>query len=113
VPDQPARITIRAEQRANHWVFSVADNGIGINPRFFEKIFVMFQRLHARESYTGTGVGLAVCKKITLAHNGRIWLESKVGCGTTFFFTLSKPNQLAAPRPVIGTHATSAHRAAA
>ena len=82
------RIRIRAERDDKYWKFSVKDDGIGIEPQYFDKVFMVFQRLFDQEEYPGTGIGLAICKKIVERHQGAIWLNSKVGKGTTFYFTL-------------------------
>ena len=85
----PPKIHIGASQEESRWHFSISDNGIGIDAKYFDRIFVVFKRLHSREEYPGTGIGLASCKKIVERHGGEIWLESIVGKGTTFHFTLS------------------------
>ncbi len=99
--DEPPRIRVTAEREDGWWRFSVSDNGIGIEPEYFDRIFVLFQRLHTRDRYGGTGIGLPVVKKVIERHGGRCWVASSFGNGTTFFFTL--PGDRA--RPCLGRQA--------
>jgi light-regulated signal transduction histidine kinase (bacteriophytochrome) len=87
---QPPRIHIGAVPLGGVWEFSVQDNGIGIEPRYKDQVFGLFKRLHSRNRYSGTGLGLAICKKLVERYNGRIWVESQPGAGSTFYFTLAQ-----------------------
>ena len=84
------RVEVRGMEREDHWLFTVTDNGIGIAEEYKESIFEIFRRLHAKDEYEGSGIGLAICKKIVMRHEGDIWLESEEGEGATFFFTIKK-----------------------
>src|SRR5581483_6159225 len=101
-----ARIHVDAHASREGWVVSVRDNGIGIEPAHFERIFLIFQRLHPRSQYTGSGIGLAICKRILERHGGRIWVESEPGKGSVFRFTLGAAP--ARPPPAAGLSALAA-----
>ncbi|CAD0226047.1 Histidine kinase response regulator hybrid protein [Planktothrix agardhii] len=92
-PNIQPKIVISVQEKPEEWLFRVEDNGIGIKPENFDRIFQVFQRLHTNQEYPGTGVGLAICKKIIERHQGRIWLESEWQIGTTFNFTLPKSDK--------------------
>ena len=86
--EQPPQIHVGATQQDRRWIVSVRDNGIGIEPQYYERIFQLFQRLHTRKQYPGTGIGLAICKRIVERHGGAIWVESQPGQGSTFYFSI-------------------------
>jgi light-regulated signal transduction histidine kinase (bacteriophytochrome) len=102
-PDVAPQIHVSAKQQNSEWVIVVQDNGIGFDPKYAREIFAPFKRLHSRDRYEGTGVGLAICRRIVENHKGRIWAESKDGEGSTFFFTLPSAGKPPAPHtdPVI------------
>ena len=97
-PGVPPRVEVSARPEAAFWQFSVADNGIGLEPEYFDRVFVIFQRLHTRDQYPGSGIGLAIVKRIVERQGGRIWLESTPGSGTTVHFTLPAASPSAVPQ---------------
>jgi signal transduction histidine kinase len=88
--EEPPRIHVSAQTMDDDWLFSVTDNGIGIEPAYQKRIFVIFQRIHGRSQYEGSGIGLAVCKRIAERHGGTIWVDSRTGAGSTFYFSIAK-----------------------
>ena len=88
-PEQPCRLKIGVQKKGEQWEFLVKDNGIGIDPSQRHRIFVIFQRLHTQDKYPGTGIGLAVCKRIVERHGGCIWVDSETGKGSSFCFSLN------------------------
>ena len=88
--ERPLHIHVKGEEKEDAWQLSIQDNGIGIEEEYFDRIFIIFQRLHTSSEYEGTGVGLAICKRIVERHQGNIWLTSELGQGTTFYFTIKK-----------------------
>ncbi len=88
--NEKPKVLLGGEEKEDHWQFYVMDNGIGIDPKYQKRIFEIFKRLHRKEEFEGTGIGLSLCKRIILRHRGDIWFESELGKGTTFYFTISK-----------------------
>jgi light-regulated signal transduction histidine kinase (bacteriophytochrome) len=111
--DRSPHVQVSAAEQDDAWLFEVTDDGIGMEPQYLDKIFNMVQRLHSRSEYPGTGVGLAICRKIIVRHGGDIWVESQPGSGSAFYFTLPKATSNVGSVPIQSSSSANLTRASA